>query len=67
MDYIEYLANVICRNAGLNDVYPDNQEIKSKWIFNYGEKNGEHRATKADFFETNVINYSHEGGDGFDL
>lgn len=66
-DYIEYLANVICRNAGLNDIYTDNKEIKSRWILNYGEKNGEHRATKADFFETNVINYSHEGGEGFDL
>jgi ribonucleoside-diphosphate reductase beta chain len=66
-NYIEYLANVICRNAGLNDIYTDNKEIKSKWILNYGEKNGEHRATKADFFETNVINYSHEGGEGFDL
>lgn len=67
MDYIEYLANVISRNAGLKDVYPHNKEIKSRWIVNYGEKNGEHRATKADFFETNVINYSHEAGDGFDL
>ncbi|MFO1442979.1 ribonucleotide-diphosphate reductase subunit beta [Bacillus sp. Bva_UNVM-123] len=66
-DYIEYLANVICRNAGLNDIYTDNKDIKSKWILNYGEKNGEHRATKADFFQTNVINYSHEGGEGFDL
>lgn len=66
-DYIEYLANVICRNAGLNDIYTDNKEVKSKWILNYGEKNGEHRATKADFFQTNVINYSHEGGEGFDL
>lgn len=67
INYVEYLANVIGRNAGLKDVYQDNTEIKSRWIINYGEKNGEHRATKADFFETNVINYSHEGGDGFDL
>ncbi|QDP39214.1 ribonucleotide-diphosphate reductase subunit beta [Radiobacillus deserti] len=66
-DYVEYLANVICRNAGLSDIYTENKEVKSKWIINYGEKNGENRATKADFFETNVINYSHEGGDGFDL
>jgi ribonucleoside-diphosphate reductase beta chain len=66
-NYIEYLANVICRNAGLSDLFTDNKDIKSKWILNYGEKNGEHRATKADFFQTNVINYSHEGGEGFDL
>lgn len=69
-DYIEYLANVICRNAGLEEAYPENLEIKSKWILTYGSKrrNDEDSiATRADFFQTNVINYGHEGGEGFDL
>lgn len=63
-DYIEYLANIICRNTGLEEIYPNNTELKSKWILTYGDKKG---AIKADFFQTNVINYSHEGGEGFDL
>ncbi|MGG2096016.1 ribonucleotide-diphosphate reductase subunit beta [Bacillus sp. S13(2024)] len=63
-DYVEYLANIICRNAGLEEIYPNNTELKSKWIATYGDKKG---AVKADFFQTNVINYSHEGGEGFDL
>lgn len=71
-DYIEYLANVICRNAGLQEAYPDNLEIKSKWILTYGSKRRSDEddssiATRADFFQTNVINYGHEGGEGFDL
>lgn len=63
-DYIEYLANVVCRNAGIKEVYPDNKEIKSKWIIDYGTKGGN---TKADFFQTDVIAYGHESGDKFDL
>ncbi|KAF6565296.1 ribonucleotide-diphosphate reductase subunit beta [Paenibacillus sp. EKM202P] len=63
-DYVEYLANVICRNAGIQEVYPDNKELKSKWIITYGSKGGN---TKSDFFQTNVISYGHESGDGFDL
>lgn len=63
-DYVEYLANIICRNAGLEEIYTDNTELKSKWILTYGDKKG---AVKADFFQTNVINYSHEGGEEFDL
>jgi ribonucleoside-diphosphate reductase beta chain len=68
-NYIEYLTNVICRNAGLQEVFPENKELKSKWILTYGskKKKEEGLATRADFFQTNVINYSHETGDGFDL
>lgn len=63
-DYVEYLANIICRNAGIQEVYPDNKELKSPWVIKYGTKGG---ATKQDFFQTNVIGYGHESGDGFDL
>lgn len=68
-DYVEYLTNVICRNAGMPEVFPDNKELKSKWILTYGSKKKKEQgiATRADFFQTNVINYSHESGDGFDL
>lgn len=67
-NYIEYLANVICRNAGMNDIYHDNTDIKSRWILRYGTKGGDsENATKQDFFQTNVIGYGHEGGEGFDL
>lgn len=63
-DYVEYLANIICRNSGIEEVYPDNKELKSQWIIKFGTKGGN---TKADFFQTNVISYGHESGDGFDL
>jgi ribonucleoside-diphosphate reductase beta chain len=70
-DYVEYLANVICRNAGLKEVYPENTILKSKWILTYGSKkrgaDEDAIATKQDFFQTNVIDYGHEGGEGFDL
>lgn len=67
-DYIEYLTNVVCRNAGIQEVYPENTEIKSKWILTYGSKKGDKNlATRQDFFQTNVIGYQHEDGDGFDL
>jgi ribonucleoside-diphosphate reductase beta chain len=63
-DYVEYLANVICRNSGIEEVYPNNMELKSKWILSYGSKGGN---TKGDFFSTNITSYDHESGDGFDL
>lgn len=63
-DYVEYLANVICRNAGIREVYPDNKELKSRWILNYGQKTG---AIRPDFFETDAIDYGNETGDGFDF
>ena len=67
-DYIEYLTNVVCRNSGIQEVYPENTEIKSKWILTYGSKKGDKNiATRQDFFQTNVIGYQHEDGDGFDL
>jgi Ribonucleotide reductase, beta subunit len=73
-DYIEYLTNVVCRNSGIKEVYPDNKEIKSKWILTYGSKKGDKSvngempiATRQDFFQTNVIGYQHEDGNGFDL
>jgi ribonucleoside-diphosphate reductase beta chain len=70
-DYIEYLANIICRNSGLGDIYSNNTDLKSKWILTYGSKKTNNNAdaipTRADFFQTNVVNYSHEGGEGFDL
>jgi ribonucleoside-diphosphate reductase beta chain len=70
-DYVEYLGNVICRNAGLKEPYADNRELKSKWILTYGSKKRSEDedaiATKQDFFQTNVIDYGHEGGEGFDL
>lgn len=71
-DYVEYLTNVICRNAGLKEAFPENRELKSKWIMTFGSKrkdsnNEDAIATRGDFFQTNVINYGHEGGEGFDL
>ena len=68
-DYIEYLANLICRNAGIKEPFPDNQELKSKWIVTYGSKKtgGSEIAPKADFLQGNSINYKHEDGGDFDL
>ncbi|AEW47443.1 ribonucleoside-diphosphate reductase [Bacillus phage B4] len=68
-DYAEYLANLICRNAGLKEPFPSNTELKSKWIVTYGSKSkgsGE-IAPKSDFLQGNAINYKHEDGDDFDL
>lgn len=62
-DYVEYLANVICRNAGIEEIYPDNQELKSRWILEHGRKSG---AIRADFFEVDAIDYLHEEGGDFD-
>ncbi|MFS0643844.1 ribonucleotide-diphosphate reductase subunit beta [Siminovitchia sp. 179-K 8D1 HS] len=70
-DYVEYLANLICRNAGLEEPYPENQELKSKWIATYGSKKrtgGEDEiVTRTDFLQGNAINYTHESGEDFDL
>lgn len=69
-DYIEYLANLIMRNSGMKDIYPNNSELKSKWISTYGAK---HRpktdgiATREDFLQTSSIAYQHSGGEDFDL
>ncbi|QEG13729.1 putative ribonucleoside-diphosphate reductase beta subunit [Bacillus phage vB_BspM_MarvelLand] len=69
-NYVEYLANLICRNAGLQEPYPNNGELKSKWIVNYGSKQkaAGALAVKADFLQGNAINYKHsDGTDDFDL
>ncbi|GEM_PF-4570157 len=70
-DYVEYLANLICRNAGLEEPYPENQELKSRWIATYGSKKrtgGEDEiVTRTDFLQANAINYTHESGEDFDL
>lgn len=63
-NYVEYLANIIVRNAGMDVLYPDNTVLKSNWIQTYGDKKG---VVRPDFFQTNVIQYGHDGGDGFDL
>lgn len=68
-NYVEYLANLICRNAGMSEPYPNNGELKSKWIITYGsKKSGDSEvAVKADFLQGNAINYKHEDGGDFDL
>ncbi|AEW47179.1 putative ribonucleoside-diphosphate reductase beta subunit [Bacillus phage BCP78] len=69
-DYTEYLANLICRNAGLQEPFPENGELKAKWIVNYGSKKQTEGAIapKADFLQGNAINYKHsDGKDDFDL
>jgi ribonucleoside-diphosphate reductase beta chain len=72
-DYIEYLANVVCRNAGIEEPYPENLEIKSRWIVTYGSKkknnkNGVAITTRQDFLNGNNTKYGHSnGGDDFDM
>jgi ribonucleoside-diphosphate reductase beta chain len=69
-DYVEYLANVICRNAGIEEPFPSNKEIKSRWMVTYGSKkrNGEDDiVSRTDFLQGNAINYTHESGEDFDL
>lgn len=68
-NYIEYLANMIMRNSGLKDIYPDNSDLKSTWINTYGSK---HRSedgtsTREDFLQTSTTQYQHETEDKFDL
>ncbi|MED1863382.1 ribonucleotide-diphosphate reductase subunit beta [Fictibacillus nanhaiensis] len=69
-DYVEYLANVICRNAGIEQPFPNNAEIKSRWIITYGSKSRSDSSqivTRTDFLQGNAINYTHESGEDFDL
>lgn len=72
-DYIEYLANIIARNAGIEEPFPDNQEIKSRWIVTYGNKkrnsrDGKQIVTRKDFLQGNSTEYSQSnGGDDFDM
>ncbi|PHA03055.1 ribonucleotide-diphosphate reductase subunit beta [Bacillus pseudomycoides] len=71
-DYIEYLANLICRNAGFEEPFPESKEIKSRWIVTYGSKKRDVKdskqiVTRQDFLQGNAINYAHEGGEDFDL
>lgn len=68
-DYIEYLANLIMRNAGMKDIYPSNSELKSKWINTYGAKHKpkDGVATREDFLQTTSIQYQHVKGEQFDL
>jgi ribonucleoside-diphosphate reductase beta chain len=71
-NYVEYLSNLICRNAGIQEPFPDNTEIKSRWIVTYGSKKRDVKddkqiVTRQDFLQGNSINYAHEGGEDFDL
>lgn len=68
-DYVEYLANLICRNAGMSEPFPNNTDLKSKWIVTYGSKktSGGAISPKADFLQGNAVNYRHEDGGDFDL
>lgn len=71
-NYVEYLGNLICRNAGINEPYPENAEIKSRWMVTYGSKKRDSKdekqiVTRQDFLQGNAINYAHEGGEDFDL
>lgn len=70
-DYVEYLSNLICRNSGIPEQYPENKTIKSKWISTYGSKkrtgSDDEIPTRTDFLQTDGIDYEHEGGEGFDL
>jgi ribonucleoside-diphosphate reductase beta chain len=71
-DYIEYLANIIARNAGIREPFPNNTELKSRWIVTYGSKkknanDADQIVTRQDFLQGNAINYAHEGGEDFDL
>jgi ribonucleoside-diphosphate reductase beta chain len=71
-DYVEYLANLIARNAGIQEPFPDNTEIKSRWIVTYGSKKRDGKdekqiVTRSSFLEGNTINYTHEDGGDFDL
>ena len=70
-NYVEYLANTIARNSGMEDLYPDNTVLKSTWINTYGSKhkpvNEDALATRESFLEQNSITYQHGGEDDFDL
>lgn len=70
-DYVEYLANTIARNSGMEDLYPANSTLKSTWINTYGSKhkpvNSDALATRESFLEQNAITYQHGGEEDFDL
>lgn len=71
-DYVEYLANLISRNAGIQEPFPNNVELKSRWIVTYGSKKRDGKdskqiVTRSSFLEGNTINYTHEDGGDFDL
>lgn len=70
-DYVEYLANLIFRNSGMSEPFPENQTLKSQWIATYGSKKrtGEEGeiVTRTDFLQANAVNYEHEDGGDFDL
>lgn len=70
-NYVEYLSNIISRNAGFSEPYPDNTELKSRWIVTYGSKKRDAKdskqiITKADFLQTDNVNYEHSSGDDYD-
>lgn len=71
-DYVEYLTNLIARNAGIEEPFPENLDIKARWIVTYGSKkrNGEDAkqiVTRSSFLEGNAPNYSHRSEEDFDL
>nr|WP_145401740.1 ribonucleotide-diphosphate reductase subunit beta [Paenibacillus xylanexedens] len=71
MDYVEYLSNVVARNAGIIEPFPNNTEIKSRWIVTYGSKKKDNNdsnqiVTRADFLQTDAVNYEHSSGDDYD-
>lgn len=71
MNHAEYLANLLFRNAGMSEPYPENKDLKSQWIVTYGSKSSTGQdgeiMTRTDFLQSNTINYEHEGGGDFDL
>ena len=71
-NYVEYLANLLCRNAGMIEAYPENKELKSRWIATYGSKKRDSKdssqiVSRTDFLQANATNYTHESGEDFDL
>lgn len=71
-NYVEYIGNLICRNAGMSEPYPENKLLKSSWISTYGSKkrdskNENHIVSRTDFLQANATNYTHESGEDFDL
>lgn len=68
-NYTEYLANLICRNGGMEEPFPENSELKAKWVLTYGSKEkGEGAiAATADFLQATNINYNGNAMSNFDL
>ncbi|MFD0587628.1 ribonucleotide-diphosphate reductase subunit beta [Paenibacillus sp. GCM10027627] len=70
-NYVEYLANLIARNAGFTEPFPENKELKSRWIVTYGSKKRDSRdskqiVTRSDFLQTDAPNYEHSSGEDYD-